>query len=384
MSIKLNLAAFVFAATLVTVGACKDPAPPPPPARAVRAVVVTSTSLEQSRRYSGSLLPRAQVDLSFRVAGRVDGVAQVVSEGQRRPLQEGDPVKRGDVLATLDPRDLRHQSAAASAALATSRTELAAAETALGHAETEVARARRLVATSAIPRADADRAEAVFDAARGRVDAARSQRDARAEQAAAARRVLDDARLISPIDGIVGRQAVDVGETASPGRTVFTIIDDRAVRVTFAVPDTRVATLQLGDQLPVRVEAMADRVLHGVVTKIDPIADPGLRTFAAEVTVANEDRALRAGMVASVELRGNAAATVLRVPLASVLRSPDGAELQVWVVGTDGATVSRRGVEVADLVGDDVVVERGLAAGEHVVVDGAPLLHDGALVTVRP
>ncbi len=293
-------------------------------------------------------------------------------------------MKRGDVLATLDPRDLRHQSAAAAAALATSRTELAATETALGHAETEVARARKLVATSAIPRADADRAEAVFDAARGRVDAARSQRDARAEQAAAARRVLDDARLISPIDGIVGRQAVDVGETASPGRTVFTIIDDRAVRVTFAVPDTRVATLHLGDQLPVRVEAMADRVLHGVVTKIDPIADPGLRTFAAEVTVSNEDRALRAGMVASVELRGDAAATVLRVPLASVLRSPDGAELQVWVVGADGATVSRRVVEVADLVGDDVVIERGLAAGEQVVVDGATLLHDGAVVAVRP
>lgn len=383
MSTKLSLAALAFATSL-TMGACKNPSPPPPPARAVRAVPVTSTPLAQGRRYSGSLLPRAQVELSFRVAGRVDSLLQLSSEGIRRPVQEGDAVKRGDVLATLDPRDLRLQTSAAAATLATARTELAAAEKARGYVEIEVARARKLVATGAIARAEADQAEAAFDAARTRVDAARSQRDARAAQAGAAQRVLEDARLTSPIDGIVARRTIDVGETASPGRTVFTIIDDREVRVTFAVPDTRVASLHLGDDVPIRVEAMPDRVLHGKITKIDPLADPALRTFAAEVTVANADRELRAGVVASVELRGDAAATVLRVPLAAVLRGPDGDELQVWVLGADGASVARRVVVVADLIGDDVVIERGLALGERVVVDGAGLLHDGAVVDVRP
>ena len=384
MSAYQRIFASLVLGLLAAVGACTESAPPAPPPRAVRTAAVTSTSLDQPRRYSGSLLPRAQVDLSFRIAGRVDSVAQVVVDGRGRPLQEGDPVKQGDVLATLDPRHLRHESAAAAAALATARTELAVAESALRHAETEVGRARKLVATDAIPRAEADRAEAAFEAARGRVDAARSQRDARAEQAAAARRVLEDARVVSPIDGVVARQAVDVGETAAPGRTVFTIIDDEEMRITFAVPDTRVAALRLGDRVPVRVEAMAARALHGVVTKIDPVADPALRTFAAEVTVANPDRSLRGGMVASVELRGDTAATALRVPLAAVSRSPGGDELQVWLVGADGATVRRRVIEVADLVGDDVVVEHGLAAGEQVVVDGAGLLHEGAAVAVRP
>ncbi len=384
MSNRLTLTALASLSTLAAAVGCADPAPPAPPPRAVRVVEVTAAPLAQPRRYSGSLLPHAQVELSFRVAGQVEGVAQVASEGRARPLQEGDAVRRGDVLATLDPRDLRHHATAASAALATARAELAAAEAALGHAQTEVSRARKLLATRAIPAADADRAEAAFDAARGRVAAARSQRDARAEQAAAARRVVEDARLISPIDGVVARQALDVGEIVAPGRAVFTIIDDRQMRLTFAVPDTRLAALRLGEQVPVRVEALGARALQGAITKIDPVADPTLRTFAAEVTLANEDRALRAGMVASVELRGDAAAPVLRVPLSSVLRSPDGDALQVWVVGADGGTVTRRVVEVADLVGDDVVVEGGLTAGERVVVDGAALLHEGAVVAVRP
>ncbi|MBZ0233716.1 MAG: biotin/lipoyl-binding protein [Deltaproteobacteria bacterium] len=127
MSAYQRIFASLVLGLLAAVGACTESAPPAPPPRAVRTAAVTSTSLDQPRRYSGSLLPRAQVDLSFRIAGRVDSVAQVVVDGRGRPLQEGDPVKQGDVLATLDPRHLRHESAAAAAALATARTELAVA-----------------------------------------------------------------------------------------------------------------------------------------------------------------------------------------------------------------------------------------------------------------
>lgn len=369
---------------LVALGGCSSKPLAPPPPRAVRVVPVIEAPPTSSRQYSGSLLPRAKVELSFRVPGRVDTVAMVGTGGQRRLVQEGDHVKRGDVLATLDPRDLRHQATAAAASVTAARSELVGAEKALEYASIELERSRKLFAAKAITAAENDRTVAQYEAARARVDAARGQRDARSEQASAARRVIEDARIVSPIDGVVARRGVDIGETATPGRPMFTLIDDRTVRVAFAVPDTRVGQLRLGAELPVRVEALGGRSFRGVVTKIEPTADPGLRTFAAEVTVDNPQRELRIGMVAAVTLDGDATSKALHVPLASVLRSPGSDELFVWVVAAKDGTVSRRVIEVADLVGDDVVVERGVAAGERVVTDGAALLHDGAHVDVQP
>lgn len=369
---------------LLALGACSSKQPAPAPRRAVRIVPVVEAVSASARQYSGSLLPRTKVELSFRVPGRVDSIGMVGAGNQRRLVQEGDRVKRGDVLATLDPRDLRHQATAAAASVSAARSELAGAEKALEYARIELERSRKLLAAEAISAAENDRAVAAYEAARAKVAAARGQRDARAEQASAARRVIEDSQIVSPIDGVVARRTVDLGETATPGRPVFTLIDDSQVRAAFAVPDTRVGDLQLGAELPVRVDALGGRSFRGVVTKVEPTADPGLRTFAAEVTVDNPERELRTGMVAAVTLGAGATSKALRVPLASVQRSPAGDELFVWIVTGKDGTVSRRAIEVADLVGDDVVVERGVAPGDRVVTDGAALLHDGARVNVRP
>lgn len=376
--------AMLLGLSLLGLAACSSKPPPETASRAVRVVTVVELESSTHRRYSGSILPREKVELSFRIQGRVDSVALVGTGKQRRLVQEGDRVKQGQILATLDPRDVRHQATAASASAAVARSELAAAEKALAYATIELERSRKLLEGKAIAAAENDRVVAEYDAARARVAAARGQRDARSQQASAARRVIEDARIVSPIDGIIARRAVDIGETATPGRMVFTIIDDSAVRVTFAVPDTRIKDLKLGDELPVWLEATGDHSFRGVVTKIDPTADPGLRTFAAEVTIDNPQRELRTGMVAAVAIGGSGTSKALHVPLASVLRVPGGDELQVWVVAANGKTVSRRIVEATDLVGDDVVIERGLAAGERVVTDGAALLHEGAQVDVRP
>jgi len=358
-----------------------DRAPAPPTTRAVRVAAAAPAPEAATRRYAGALEPREQVEISFRAAGRVEAIGRAGD----RPLQEGDPVARGDVLAVLDAKDLRDQASAARAAAAGADADLRAAEAVHRQAEIEVERARRLVASGATSRADADRAEGGFGTAIGRLEAARSARAARQSQAAAARRALTDARLTSPIDGVIAQRLVDPGESVTPGRPAFVVIDDRALRLGFAVPDTRVAGLAIGDQVPVTIDAAPGRSYQGVVTRIDPVADPVLRTFRAQVTIDNADRTLHAGMIGAVGITPDAAAAgeAVRVPLAAVQPGSGSDDLAVWTIGDDGA-VSRRTVRVTDVIGADALVTSGLAPGERVVTDGAAFVHEGEVVEVVP
>ena len=371
-----SLAGLLF---LLLLPACSAPPPAPPSARAVRAISVAPRTLDSASRYAGALDARDRVDVAFKVGGRVASIADVGG----RPLHEGDVVRRGQVLATLDAADLKRQAAAAAATLATAEAQADAARASHAQATIEAGRARTLAASGNVTPADLDRAEAALAGATAGLRSATAQVQARVEQLALARSAVDDATLESPMDGVIARRMFDAGESAAPGMAAFTVIDTSEMRVTFAVPDTRVAALVMGARTPVRVEALPGRTFVGTIVKIVPVADPALRAFTVEVAVDNADGALRAGTVASVAVEGEPEASVTLVPLGGVVRDPaDPDGFAVYVLDGE-ATARLRPVRVADLVGNEAVVEQGLAAGERVVVDGAALLHDGATVVVR-
>lgn len=392
----------VFAVAVGLAGCARHAEPPPP--RAVHVVTVIPRGAEALSRYSGSLAPWEQIELSFAVPGRVRSVATIDEAGKERSLQEGDPVRRGDVLAALDDADFRRKARAASATMQSAAAQLGAAETSLAQATTEVERARRLRATDTIPQAELERAEATFTRARSNVDVARAQQLAAAEQNALARSAVADARIVSPIDGVLARRLVDVGEAVAPGMAAFTVIDVTRLRVVFAVPGHQVAAMTLGRKLPVRVEGLLGEAIIGTVSKVLPVADAVLHSFAVEVTIPNPDDALRPGMVASIATgadasggtsggtgsgmgSGTGAPETLLVPIEAVVRassSPAGTAggFAVWVVPAGRKAVTQRPVELGDLHGNDVSVRAGLLPGEIVVSRGAQLLREGELVEV--
>ncbi len=377
------LVALVALVALPSLVACSKAPPPPPQVRAVRVVEVRAASSEPARRYSGSLEPRERVELAFRVAGRVRTIADASDPGARRPLQEGDAVRRGQVLATLDERDLALSADSAQATAAVAEADVATAQAALGQSESEAVRARGLAATGTIPAAELERVESSLAAAKARLAAARGQLGARTGQAALARRTTEDTRLVSPIDGVVARRSVGVGEAAGPSRVAFVIIDASEMRLAFAAPDVRVRDIRLGARVPVRVEALPEVALTGVVSKIDPVADPVTHTFRIELTTPNEQRLLRAGMVATA-LPGVADGVAITVPLASVVRRPEARGFAVFTLGPEAGKVKATEVDLGDLVGNDVEVLRGLSVGEKVVTEGAALLRAGEAVEVLP
>lgn len=372
-----------WAAPLILLGACAQPAPSAAPPRAVRVSAVTLRPVAQSARYSGVLEPKAQLDLAFRVPGRVASVGQVrVPGGPPRALQEGDAVKAGDVLATLDLEDLRSQQSASAAGAASTSAQVRTARTALAQSEREVARARKIFESGDLAQADLDRAEAAFAAAGSSLASIEAQHQSRLDQLALSRSTLTDATLRSPIDGVVARKAVDPGELVPPNVPVFSIVDVSELRVVFGVPDTRVNLVQLGAPVTVVVEALPGRALSGTVSKVAPVADAALRTYAVELRLAGTI-GLRPGMTATALLGDEGRQDAPVLPLSAVVRDPDGAGYVVFGL-RDDQTVELLPIEVADLLENDVVVASGLEAGRRVVVDGAQFLRAGEAVAVVP
>ena len=375
--------AFLLAFPIFLLSACSKPPATAAPPRAVRVKAVILRPVVQSARYSGVLEPKAQLDLAFRVPGRVASVGQVRLAGVApRALQEGDSVMTGDVLATLDLADLRSQRSASSAGAASTAAQVQTARTALAQSERELARAKKLFANGDLAQADLDRAEAAFAAAGSTLASVEAQYQSRLDQLSLSRSSLSDATLRSPIDGIVARKSIDPGELVPPNVPVFSIMDTSELRVVFGLPDTRVNFLQLGARVTVLVEALPGRTLSAIVSKVAPTADPALRTYAVELTLAGTSE-LRPGMTATALLGDEAQKNAPVLPLSAVVRHPGGTGYVVFGL-RDDSTVELLPIEVADLLENDVVVASGLEAGRRVVVDGAQFLRAGEAVEVVP
>ena len=344
---------------------------PPVP---VKVHTVESGAGGASTRYSAAVLPAVQVDVAFKVTGYVDVLAQVkLPDGTTRPIQEGDRVTPGMMLARIRSEDYTQRLAEAVANQADARASEVVAEA--DHKRTAF-----LAEQDAVSGSD-------LDNQRARKDSAVARRVGADAKVAEARTALRDCVLTSPIEGVVVKKRVEVGSFVTGGTVAFTVADMRTVKVVFAVPDVMVNTLHGGSPVGIRADAVGD--IGGSITRIDPSADAKSRTFEVEASIPNADGRLKAGMVASVGLNGEPTAAAARValPLSSLVRpGPDSRGFAVYQVQeSDGRTrVALRQVQLAELVGDRVMVREGLASGDRVVTLGAALLHDGDPVRVIP
>jgi multidrug efflux system membrane fusion protein len=310
-------------------------------------------------RYGGAIKADASVDVAFKMSGVVDRITQVGgADGRTRTIQDGDRVRRGQVLAQLRQAEFRDQ--------------LSDADAGLQQAQADYERASQLYENRSVSKAEYDAAYARYTAGR-----------ARQSQAAIS---LADATLRSPIDGVILRRAIEVGSLAGPSTPAFTIADTRIVKVVFGVPDVVVAGLKLGERLAIQAEAIPGEVLPGQITRISPSADPNSRVFEVEAALPNPDGRMKVGMLATLRLGDGAPDAGVFVPLASVVRpAGDSTGYAVYVVGDSATpTAKLRRVTLGDVTGNQIAVREGLKKGEKVIVRGATIVGDGQTVRVMP
>jgi RND family efflux transporter MFP subunit len=364
------IAAMLFA-TLVAISGCQEPtkvaAKTPTP---VHVADVGLYSSSDDLRYSASVLPFAEAVLSFKSAGYVTEIKQVMgADGRRHNIGPGDYITRGSVLAQIRHQDLKNQLDQASATLSAAQAQ---------HLEAtkDYERANTLYASESLTKPDFDRAQAKFDSTLAAVDQAK----ANVHQAQLA---LQDADLTAPFSGYILARNIELGNLAAPGTQAFTIADISSVKIGFGVPDYAVRPLRLGQQFSIHLQDDT-KEYNGRVTSIAASADEKNRVFTVEVTVPNPKASLKPGMIASLSLTGVHKSPVPEVPLNAIVADPaSSGHYAVFVAKDQGGTwvAHLRQVALGETHDSDVAVE-GVNAGEKVVVVGAAGLKDGESIQV--
>lgn len=304
--------------------------------------------------YSGEVRSRYEVDMGFRLGGKLI----------ERRVNLGDAVRKGQVLARLDPQDVR-LSASATAA------QVSAAQADLTLAKAEYERAQNLFAQKFLSGSAVDTRRTQFEAAQARLKQAQAQNNASDNQ-------VGYTSLLAERDGVVTALPVETGQVVAAGQVVVRIADPAQREVLTWIPEGRARQFKPGQAALVRVWGSLDQTYPGVLREIAASADVSTRTYAARISVPTADERFSLGATAAVGFVEASAASSVRVPLAAVLRGA-GKQAQVWIVGADNV-VQARTVEVENYGDEMVVLRSGLAMGERIVTVGAYALTAGLKV----
>ena len=306
--------------------------------------------------YAGEIRARQESPLSFRIGGNL----------ARREVDAGAQVKRGQLLAVLDPGDQSLQAQAAQA-------QLAAAEADLSRARGDLARYSKLVEQQLISRSAYDAQLAAFKAAEGQAQAARAQ-------AGVARNQAGYTQLRAPRDGVIASRQAEAGQVVAAGQAIFTLAADDGREVAIALPENRIREFRVGQPVLVELWNAPGERLPGAIREIAAAADPQTRTYAARVDLPGAAaQAVELGQSARVYVAGNGAQATLRVPLSAVQRGADGATA-VWVVDPRTHQVKSRQVALGPYGDVDVPVLNGVSASDWIVAAGGHLLREGQAV----
>lgn len=376
------------AALAMTGAACQRESPAARPApgdrarepRAVRVVSAEAGLLPRSVVVTGTLAADEEVVAAFKVAGRVSEIA----------VDLGSPVRRGQLLARIDPTEYRIRVAQAEAALRQARAGLGLspdgdddrvdpdktalvreARAVLDEARLSRDRIAQLREKDLVARADLDAAVSRLLVAEGRHQAAieevRNRQEILAERRhalALARQQLDDAELRAPIDGAVRERRASVGEYLAAGAPVAGVVRIDPLRLKVSVPERDASAVRVGQAVRVRVEG--DAAEHaGRVVRLSPAIQEQNRTLLVEAEVANRRGKIRPGAFARAEIVVEPGRTAVTVPSSAIVTFA-GVEK---VFGVEGGRAVERPVRTGRRAGDRVEILDGLAAGDPVVAD---------------
>ncbi|MEE8526920.1 MAG: efflux RND transporter periplasmic adaptor subunit [Thermoanaerobaculia bacterium] len=329
------------------------------PLRRVVTAVAERVALRDVVRLSAEVTPWAAVTVAAEATGRVVEL----------PVEVGDEIAAGTLLARVDDEASRAQ-------LAHSEARVAAAEATLEQAERDLERGRQLAETQDISLTELDRLALGRDTATAQLDADRAS--ARLQQS-----MVDDAETRAPFAGMVSDRMVEVGSWIAPGSPLVRVIDRRRLKVRGSATQRDRARLTPGLSAAVRVDALPGAVWEGSVRLLGQEADGATGTYLVEVAVrepqAPTGERLLPGMQGSIEVEiGERPA--LMIPRLALITTADGDGVFVVRDGAsddDGSVARFLQPQTGITAEDRLEILAGLEAGDRVVVAGQHVLHDG-------
>ncbi len=304
----------------------------------VKSQLVSPSFLDNAQTYVGIVEEREATSVSFTGMGVV----------KRMLVNEGQAVSKGQLIAVMDDTQARNL--------------LAGAEATMAQANDALQRYGMLHENGSLP-------EVKWVEVQSKVAQAKAELDV-------AKKNLADCRLVAPVGGVVGRKQVGVGETALPSQAVVSILDISTVKVKVAIPETEIAAIHSGTPSTIQVEATG-LSYHGGRIEKGVQADALTHTYDIRIQVANTDRKLMPGMVASVKFHteGSHSISAKSLPVTAVQKKSDGT-MFVWTIASDN-TVHRTPVHIGRVQGNNITIVSGLNIGQRVVTEGYQKLSEG-------
>jgi membrane fusion protein, multidrug efflux system len=405
---KLTIAALIAAAPLLLTGCGEEVVEAEPPVRPVKTVTLGETAATNTRSFPGTLRASERAQLSFRVSGPLVEL----------PAREGLSVRRGQLLAQIDPRDFQTAVDNLEAQLATLRAERSAMDTArpedIARAEANLtaARARLLEATANfrryqrlyendnVSKAEFDQRRAARDVADADVLTADeslkiARSGARVEDIEAmearirsltaqlrkAQDDLKDTSLRAPYTGLVAERYVDNFEFVQSRSPILGLQNIEVMELVSQIPETIVAQYRDSDRgsMPAvfaTFPSLPDIQLPAKATEFSAQADPVTRTYSVTVQIPQPPRGMiLAGMTGELHIpQEEAASDAFIVPSASVFIDENGQGC-VWKVNSDNS-VTKLAVEAGEMSGPTILLTSGVSRGDQIVTAGASYLDD--------
>ncbi len=330
-------------------GGCKkkEAAAGPPPgafASTVAAAQVVVQPIAETLAVVGTLIANEYVEIEAESDGTV---AEIL-------FQEGQPVKKGDLLVRLDETKFA--------------ASLAEAEANFKLSETTYERTKSLLRDHLISQQEHDQAAATFHANKAAVELRQ--------------RLLKDARIHAPFSGVVGSRLVSPGQVIKQmgkNTTITTLVDLDTVKAEFHVPERFVSELRVGQAVEIKAAAFPKEKFKGEVFFLAPQVDAATRTLLVKARIPNESRRLRPGMFVNLDLTLTLNDNALVIPESSLVSQGD--KTFVYVISPEN-TAELRPVTIGLRLPNKLEVTRGLKAGETVVAEGLQKVRPGGAVKV--
>lgn len=339
-NILLSVAGLLLLSAMLPVGGAFGQGAPkgPPPAAPVEVAVARSGTAAQELSAIGTLRANESVTVRAEIDGRIDSIR----------FTEGRPVRRGEVLLSLDGAEQQAVVAEAQATLAL--------------AQANFERARDLVEKKFVSRQAYEDAHARLQEAKARLDLQQVR--------------LAKHSIRAPFDGVMGLRKSSPGDYVKAGDDIVALVDMDSLKLEFQVPETALTQLHDGQTVSIAVDAFPGESFSGRVTAIEPGLDEATRSVRLQARVANPGHRLRPGMFARVGLTVARRENAVLVPEQAIW--PVGGERFVFIV-VDGRAV-RTQVRLGQRQGGEVEILQGVRAGDTVVTAGQARIRDGTPV----
>ena len=293
----------------------------------VKVLRVSSSEIDGTERFSGTVEEANSTSLSFSIMGTVKTVH----------VGLGDRVAKGQLIATVDPLSMQSSYDAAKASLA--------------QAEDAYRRMKELYDKGSLPEIKWVEVQSKLQQAMEEV----------------ARKNLDDCKLYAPFSGIISEKMAEVGQNIMPGLPVVKLVTANQLKVKIAVPETEIAAIATGQKATITVSALNGRVFAGTVTEKGIVANPLSRSYDVKIRVDDADKELMPGMVVEAVLSGTGMGTLHVIP-AHIVQLDEQNRSFVWV--NAGGKASKRIIQCGGFTSEGVVVLSGLEESEEIIVEG--------------